>query len=109
MVLIGLRLAEIDFRGILRDKQMYWYLVLRLLISPALIWGVMRLCTLVGLLNDGVVMTVILLSAATPAATATTMFAEKYDGDSVYASKLVSVSTILSLVTMPTVALLLNV
>ncbi len=109
MLLIGLRLAEIDFRGVLRDKQMYVYLLLRLLVSPALIWGVMKLCMLIGILNDGVVMTVILLSAATPAATATTMFAEKYDGDSVYASKLVSVSTILSIATMPIVALLLNV
>jgi predicted permease len=107
MLLIGLRLAEIDFHGILRDRGMYVYLVLRLLISPALIWGVMKVCMLLGILNDGVVMTVILLSAATPAATATTMFAEKYDGDSVYASKLVSVSTILSIATMPAVALLL--
>ena len=107
MLLIGLRLAEIDFRGVFRDKPMYVYLVLRLLISPALIWGVMKVCMLLGILNDGVVMTVILLSAATPAATATTMFAEKYDGDSVYASKLVSVSTILSIATMPAVALLL--
>jgi predicted permease len=37
------------------------------------------------------------------------MFAEKYDGDSVYASKLVSVSTIFSIVTMPIVALLLYI
>jgi predicted permease len=107
MLLIGLRLAEIDFHGILRDRSMYVYLVLRLLISPALVWGIMKLCMVLGILNDGVVMTVILLSASTPAATATTMFAEKYDGDSVYASKLVSVSTILSIATMPTVALLL--
>lgn len=107
MLLIGLRLAEIDFHGILRDCSMYVYLVLRLLISPALVWGIMKLCMVLGILNDGVVMTVILLSASTPAATATTMFAEKYDGDSVYASKLVSVSTILSIATMPTVALLL--
>ena len=32
---------------------------------------------------------------------------EKFDGDSVYASKLVSISTLLSLATMPAVALLL--
>lgn len=109
MLLIGLRLAEINFKGIFKDKQMYFYLALRLLLSPTLVWGVMRLCMLLGILSDGVVLTVVLLSAATPAATATTMFAEKYDGDSVYASKLVSVSTILSLATMPLVALLLNV
>jgi predicted permease len=109
MLLIGLRLAEIDWKGVFRDLPMYWYLVLRLLISPALIWGIMKICMLLGLLNDSVVMTVILLSAATPAATATTMFAEKYDGDSVYASKLVSVSTIFSIVTMPIVALLLYI
>ena len=105
--LIGLRLAEVDLRGAFRDRQLYVYLVLRLLISPALVWGVIRLCMLAGIMTDEVVMVVILLSAATPAATATFMFAEKFDGDSVYASKLVSISTLLSLATMPAVALLL--
>jgi predicted permease len=107
MLLIGLRLAEVDLRGAFRDKQLYGYLVLRLLVSPALIWGILRLCILLGLMTDEVVLIVILLSAATPAATATSMFAEKFDGDSVYASKLVSISTLLSLATMPAVALLL--
>jgi predicted permease len=107
MLLIGLRLAEVDLRGAFRDKQLYGYLVLRLLVSPALIWGILRLCMLLGLMTDEVVLIVILLSAATPAATATSMFAEKFDGDSVYASKLVSISTLLSLATMPAVALLL--
>ncbi|MBQ7318753.1 MAG: AEC family transporter [Clostridia bacterium] len=107
MLLIGLRLAEVDLRGAFRDRQLYVYLVLRLLISPALVWGVIRLCMLAGIMTDEVVMVVILLSAATPAATATSMFAEKFDGDSVYASKLVSISTLLSLATMPAVALLL--
>ena len=107
MLLIGLRLAEVDLHGAFRDKQLYGYLGLRLLLSPAIIWCIIRLCMLVGIMTDEVVMVVILLSAATPAATATSMFAEKFDGDSVYASKLVSISTLLSLATMPAVALLL--
>lgn len=109
MLLIGLRFAEIDLRGAFRDRHLYVYLTLRLLVSPALIWGIMRLLSLCGILTDTVVLTVILLSAATPAATATSMFAEKFDGDSAYASKLVSVSTLLSLATMPIVALLLYI
>ncbi len=109
MLLIGLRMAQTDFRALFHDKQLYRYLVLRLLLCPALVWGIMRLALWIGLLPDPVVLTVILLSASTPAATATTMFAEKYDGDSVYASNLVSASTIVSLATMPIVALLLNV
>lgn len=109
MILIGLRLAQIDLRGIFRDKQLYGYLLLRLLVSPALVWVLIRSCMALGWLRDPTVLTVVLLSSSTPAATATTMFAEKFDGDSVYASKLVSLSTILSLATMPAVALLLNV
>ena len=78
-----------------------------MILSPAIVWAVTKLLMLIPVFDDPVVMTVILLSAATPAATATSMFAEKFDGDSVYAGKLVSVSTLISLGTMPLVALLL--
>jgi predicted permease len=47
--------------------------------------------------------------ASAPAATSATMFAEKYDCDADYVSKLVAVSTILSLATMPIVILLTNI
>lgn len=109
MVVIGLRLANMKFKGLFTDAHMYEFLALRLLLLPAAVWAIMRLATLVGVPINETVMTVILVTAATPAATATSMFAERYDCDAEYAGKLVSISTLLSVVTMPLVSLLLMI
>ncbi len=109
MIIIGLRLAEMNFRGVFRDRYLYQFLALRLLILPSIIYLIMRVLMLIGLPVSQTVLTVILVSASTPAATATSMFAEKYDCDATYAGKLVSISTLLAVVTMPIVSLLLNI
>ena len=56
-------------------------------------------------MHELVEMVVVILAAA-PAATSATMFAEKYDCDANYVSRLVTVSTLLSIVTMPLILLL---
>lgn len=109
MILIGLRLAEIDWRGVLKDRYMYLCYAVRMLLLPVLTWGIVKLFAVFGIYNDMTAMTVMLLSVSAPVATATSMFAEKFDGDAVYSGKIVSVSTILSVLTMPLVALLLYI
>ena len=108
MILIGLQLANINLKGIFRDVAMYKYLVLRMLFMPTAVWAILKVVSLCGY-SDPTVMTVILICSATPAAAATSMFAEIFDGNATYSSKIVSVSTIISLITMPLVALLLNI
>lgn len=109
MLVIGLRLASLDLRGIFNDKWLYIYLSLRLVGLPFVIFLVMKLLSLLSLPINATVMTVIFICSATPAATATSMFSERYDGDAPYAGKLVALSTILSVVTMPLLSLLLNI
>ena len=111
MLIIGLRLAEVDFRHVFRDRWLYFYLAVAMLLCPALIFGVCRLLGLFGLFAGeaealDMVTSVLLLSAAAPAATATSMFAEKYEGDARYAGVLVSISSVLCLASMPLVSLL---
>ena len=106
MLVIGARLADIDFKGIFNDKYMYPFVALRLLVLPAIIWLMLRLISFTGLL-DQTAFSVLLILASTHAAAVTTMFAELYDGDSPYAGKLVAITTILSVITMPIVAFLL--
>lgn len=108
MFVIGLRLAEVDIRGFFGDRNLYGYLLVRMIAVPAICFGILKLAALIGLYRNEMVATVIFLCAATPAATATSMFAEKYDGDVHFAGKLVSLSTILSVATMPLVSLLLK-
>ena len=105
MVVIGLRIPDIRLKGMLRDLYMYLFLALRHLALPLLFLGTIKLLSLVGLhISDGVALTALIL-AATPSATSATMFAEKYNCDAPYTSRLVIVSTLLSILTMPLIVL----
>ena len=109
MVVIGLRLASLSFRGSFSDKQLYIFLSLRHFILPALIIGFLWLFKVTGLPLGDTVNMVVLLLAATPAATSATMFAEKYDCDTAYISRMVLISTMLSVASMPLLVMLMNV
>ena len=108
MTVLGLRLAEIDLKGFFKEKNLYVCLALRHVILPVAVFGVMRVAALVFDIEYNVMMSVLIMASA-PVATSATMFAEKYDCDSAYVSKVVAVSTILSIVTMPLIALLLMI
>ena len=108
MMIIGIRLADIDFKGILKDKYMYPFVALRLFLFPLVIWAILRILNAVGFIDE-TVLAVVLILCSTPAAAMTTMLAELYDGDAPYAGKLVALTTILSVATMPLVALLLKI
>ncbi len=100
MIVIGIRLADIDFRGFFTDKNLYIFLAMRHLILPLAVAGVCKLLMLTGVIDSNVYLVTVIMASA-PAASSATMFAEKYDCDAAYVSKLVSVSTILSIATMP--------
>ncbi len=106
MVVIGLRLADMKWKGAFRDGYLYLFLALRHLLLPFAVFGVFWVMGLVGVEIGYTVKFVILVMAAAPAASSSTMFAERYDGDAIYASRLVTVSTFLSIFTMPLFTLL---
>ena len=105
MVVIGLRLADIKFKGSHKDANMYIFLALRHIILPLVCLGVIKLLGLVVDIAPEVVKVVIIMASA-PAASSATMFAEMYDCDAAYVSKLVTISTIVSIITMPIILLL---
>ena len=102
MVVIGLRIVEIDFVAALKDVNMYIFLLARHIALPLAVLGVIKLAGLVFPISDTAAIVTVIL-AATPAASSATMFAEMYDCDAVYTSRLVAISTVLSIVTMPLV------
>lgn len=102
MVVIGIRLAEMSFKGIFKDYHMYIFLTMRHIALPLALLGIAALIGLVFEISE-LVMIVFIILVSTPAATSATMFAEKYDCDAVYTSRLVAISTLLSIVTMPLV------
>lgn len=101
MVVIGLRLADIRLTGFFRDIYMYVFIALRHFILPLLVLLCCKLAELVGITVSSEVLLVMMLMASAPAASSATMFAEKYDCDAVYVSRLVVVSTAISIATMP--------
>ena len=130
MMVIGMRLADLKLKGAFKDKYMYLSFAMRLLVLPAAVFILLWVCKLIGFYQT-TAFTTVLICAATPSAALTGMFAEKFAPktdpemlakshpdaikaeenalmSSVTASKLASISTILSLLTMPLVAMLLQ-
>ena len=103
MMLIGMMLAEMDPRGML-DGTMAFYTSVRLLLVPAVIFGITLLLPISPLLRG---ITVII--AGMPAPVTTALLSAKYDGDEKYATAMIFVTTILSLVTLPAWCYLLGV
>ncbi|MBQ7288682.1 MAG: AEC family transporter [Clostridia bacterium] len=105
MIVIGIRLAEVEFKNILRDKYIYQFSFLRLLGTPIMAFVFFKLAALLGYTNEMVTFIVLIL-CSTPTASMCGMFAERFDADAVYASKCVSINTLFSLLTMPIAAIL---
>lgn len=105
MLVIGLRLPDMSFKGLFKDRDMYIFILLRHIALPLLSLGMVKLVGLFLTVDPEVEMVIVILAAA-PAATSATMFAEKFDCDAVYVSRLVTISTLLSIVTIPLILLL---
>ena len=101
MMIIGAIIANVKLRGIF-DKGVLLYTAMRLFILPVI---ALCLCRGVGL-NEVVAGTAMILTSM-PAATTTALLAAKYNADVEFASKLVFVTTVLSLFTAPFLTMLL--
>ena len=96
MLIIGYYLANADVKAALRDRSSYLAITLRLLVIPLIALGILWVCGV-----RGTVLISAVIGASAPIATATTMFAAKYDRSSTLSVNLVVLSTILSVITMP--------
>ncbi|SHH52883.1 hypothetical protein SAMN02745823_00188 [Sporobacter termitidis DSM 10068] len=102
MIIVGSILSEVSLKTVFEKATLY-YSAIRLVAIPAVTLAVLRL---IGV--DPIVTGVAVLSSAMPAATLTAMLSAKYGQDSAFASKLIFVSTLFSLVTLPLVAAVLT-
>ena len=101
MIIVGSILSEVKFREVL-DKYCFYFSFFRLIAIPAIVFVVLRLLDI-----DPVVTGVSVLLAAMPSAIVTAILSEKYGQDSIFASKAVFVSTMLSIITLPVIAMIL--
>ncbi|MBR4436573.1 MAG: AEC family transporter [Spirochaetales bacterium] len=98
MVVVGYYLSQITSLKVLEDKNLVKTTVVKLLVSPLLVLFMFYLMGIRGLL-----LTSIVISASAPSAANTVMFSVLFDRDTKLAVTLVSLSTLLSLFTMPLV------
>lgn len=102
MMVIGGILADVDDEHIL-DKDICLYSLYRLILIPICILIVLRITHI-----DTLSANVCVLLSAMPAASTTAMLAQKYDKNAAFASKMIFVSTIFSLITLPIITLILH-
>lgn len=110
MMMIGIRLAESKLKTLLTDRQIPMLILIRLLLIPIAILVIMKLIDFSGIIPSDVLSAatvVLVISSATPVAAMGSIFAEQFDGDGPYASKVISVTTILSMITMPIILMIL--
>ncbi|WP_434309423.1 AEC family transporter [Hominifimenecus sp. rT4P-3] len=102
MIMVGCILGKVELRKVF-DWSVLYYSLIRLLALPFFFLAVLYIFQ-----ADKMTVGVTVLTAAMPAGSTTAMLAKKYDQDTEYASKLVCVSTLLSLVTIPLFSILLQ-
>jgi len=102
MLILGKYLTEVDFKKIFKDKSIYAVCFVRLVFVPVLFALILKVLPI-----DETVARSAIISAACPIAVAATLFANKFNSDAPYSSQVVSISTILSVITIPLVFLIL--
>lgn len=96
MFMVGYYLGKADLLAAFKDKWSYLCIALRLLVFPLASLALMYACGV-----RGNVLIVSVLGASAPVGATATIFSAKYGRDTELSVRLVSLSTILSLITMP--------
>lgn len=96
MLIMGTYIANTDLKTIFKVKEQYLVALIRLLLVPACVLGILKVTGI-----SGIVATACVISASASSANNTVMFAAKYDRDVGVASKTVAFVTLFSIITMP--------
>ena len=103
MIVTGINLSQGKLSDVIRDRDALTASGMRLLAFPLLAWGLMKLVP--GL--DSLVLGAALINLAMPAPAATTFIGEEHGGCTQLAARTVSLSSLLSMATLPLISLLL--
>lgn len=102
MMVIGASMTSISLRELFTDVRLLLFSLIKLLLIP--VFGMLLIRQVV---TNEVICGVFMIMLATPAGSMTAMLAQEYDGDYETASRGVTLTTLLSVITMPVVSLLL--
>ena len=107
MIVVGLLIADLSPRAFLTEKPLYRVACVRLILYPLILLGVLFALHALRLLPGGTdVALVTMIAASAPCAAGTTMMALRYQKDAPYAGRIVALSTLCCVVTVPLMAAL---
>lgn len=101
MIIIGVMLSRCDIKSVFSNKYLYTASILKLLIIPILILSTLKI---LGFSGPTLVIPVMMLSM--PSATYVAMFSANFDNDAEFASQIIFMSSLLSMITIPIITLL---
>lgn len=96
MLIVGALISTAKPKDLVNDPKVYYVAFVRLILMPLLAYGILYL---IGVPES--IYSVVVTALAMPVATTTTIFANLFDKDAIFASKAVILSNILSIITAP--------
>ncbi len=96
MLIIGYHLANSNIKKCITDFYGLFTVFMRLLVIPLAVLGLLMLCNI-----KGNMLLALILSVSSPVAANTTMFAAKFERDTELSVNMVSLSTVISVITIP--------
>ncbi|MCQ2508759.1 MAG: AEC family transporter, partial [Dorea sp.] len=101
MLVIGTSLAKMEMKELFTDFKLIAFSLIRLIVMPLIFVAVIR-----QFVTNPVILGVCMIELAVPVGSMVALLAKEYDGDAMLAAKSVTLTTVLSVVTIPIVAML---
>ena len=102
MLIIGSSLGRISIKEVLGDWRVYAFAPLCLVVCPIIVWAIMK-----QFIHNPATLSVAVIMTSMPVGANTTILCMEHKGNEVLSSKLIFVTTVLSMVTIPFVLSLL--
>lgn len=96
MLFLGTYIANTDLKSMFKEKNNYLVILLKTIVLPLVMFCIFKLFGI-----SGAILTACMISASVPSANNTVMFSAKYGKDTGVASKIVAMSSLVSVFTMP--------
>lgn len=103
MMIIGEKVVSMKFKEIIFDKDVYFCSFIRLIIAPIIMFVIIRFFNGAPLIKN-----ICIAAEVIPTATVTVLFCEKYNYNTILASKCILATHVLSILTMPVMLIFLR-
>ena len=102
MLVAGMLAATMDFKSVLKNKRLYFVLVMRLVVCPFIVLGVLKTALMFISIPDAKnILLISYMACITPPAATITQFAQINNKEADFAVAINIVATILCIATMP--------